>query len=294
MKVTFLSSKDYEDKNRNYGDCILIDTGTSLFIYDCGSIEHADRVLDYMNRAGYQKAAFILSHNDADHFDGLPRLIEMKKISGVYTLLLLKYKKELLSIIDDGRVTDDSLTKKISETYDNIYSLSEKVALYDAFEDKISCAGVSIVGPDKDYALNAVAKFLDNREGNTQDGESIYNAICFQVIVDFSDGNRLLLCGDSAVEPLESNLKKCNLIQLPHHGKCDSAVKIFDIKDKEHNNSIVYFVSDNTGNSNGGSDDLKSKCIGRAVRNTRNRDITYPEASPIGAYVKGKSLGFTR
>ena len=88
--------------------------------------EHAERVLDYMKKARYTQAEFILSHNDADHFDGLPYLIEAGVISRVYTLLLLKYKKELLKLIGDGRVTEDSLTRKIQEKYDNIYSLSGK------------------------------------------------------------------------------------------------------------------------------------------------------------------------
>ena len=96
MTVIFMSDKGYADKTANNGDCILVDTGSSLVIYDCGCQEHAERVLDYMKKARYTQAEFILSHNDADHFDGLPYLIEAGVISRVYTLLLLKYKKELL------------------------------------------------------------------------------------------------------------------------------------------------------------------------------------------------------
>ena len=91
MKVIFMSDKGYTDKTANHGDCILVDTGSKLVIYDCGCQEHAERVLAYMNKTGYTQAEFILSHNDADHFDGLPYLIEAGVISRVYTLLLLKY-----------------------------------------------------------------------------------------------------------------------------------------------------------------------------------------------------------
>ena len=126
MTVIFMSDKGYADKTANNGDCILVDTGSSLVIYDCGCQEHAERVLDYMKKARYTQAEFILSHNDADHFDGLPYLIEAGVISRVYTLLLLKYKKELLKLIGEGRVTEDSLTRKIQEKYDSIYSLSGK------------------------------------------------------------------------------------------------------------------------------------------------------------------------
>ena len=83
MKVIFMSDKGYDDKTANHGDCILVDTGSSLVIYDCGCGEHAEHVLAYMKKAGYTQAEFILSHNDADHFDGLPHLIE----AGVKSLL---------------------------------------------------------------------------------------------------------------------------------------------------------------------------------------------------------------
>ena len=192
MTVIFMSDKGYADKTANNGDCILVDTGSSLVIYDCGCQEHAERVLDYMKKARYTQAEFILSHNDADHFDGLPYLIEAGVISRVYTLLLLKYKKELLKLIGDGRVTEDSLTRKIQEKYDNIYSLSGKVDLVDALTLPTVCMGVKIVGPEKNAVLSAVAQFLDNREGDTIDGETIYNAICFQARITMDNGKYLL------------------------------------------------------------------------------------------------------
>lgn len=141
MKVIFMSDKGYDDKTANHGDCILVDTGSSLVIYDCGCVEHAEHVLTYMKKAGYTQAEFILSHNDADHFDGLPHLIEAGVISRVYTLLLLKCKKELLKLIGDGRVTKDSLTRKIQEKYDNIYSLKGTVELVDALTLPSVCYG---------------------------------------------------------------------------------------------------------------------------------------------------------
>ena len=138
MKVIFLSSQGYKDSGENKGDCILIDTNSELVIYDCGCEEHANRVIDYMDKHHYSKAKLVLSHNDADHFDGIPYLIEAGKISDVYTLLLLKYKDDLLEKINDKRITRDSLTRRISEIFANIYSLSGKVVLKDIFRDRKS------------------------------------------------------------------------------------------------------------------------------------------------------------
>lgn len=103
MKVVFLSSKEYDDVDKNNGDCIIVDNGLELVVFDCGCEEHADRVEEYMRNNGYDKTKVVLSHNDSDHFDGIPYMIDKNLVSGVYTMLLLKYKDEILDLVDDGR-----------------------------------------------------------------------------------------------------------------------------------------------------------------------------------------------
>ena len=49
MEVTFLSASGYTDPSKNNGDCILVDNGSELVIYDCGCEEHARRVVEYMD-----------------------------------------------------------------------------------------------------------------------------------------------------------------------------------------------------------------------------------------------------
>ena len=287
MNVIFLSSQGYKDSGENKGDCILIDTNSELVIYDCGCEEHANRVIDYMDKHHYSKAKLVLSHNDADHFDGIPYLIEAGKISDVYTLLLLKYKDDLLEKINDKRITRDSLTRRISEIFANIYSLSGKVVLKNIFSDTFICNGISIIGPDKEYALDAVAKRIDNRQGDTIDKETIVNAVSTQVKVIVGTKN-LLLCGDSSYEAIKNKLSDFSLIQLPHHGKKEQADRIFEQKGSV---GITYYVSDNTGNSNGGSDDLPVQ--GYNIKNTLKGDQECSSNSvglinaPVHSYYRG-------
>lgn len=287
MNVIFLSSQGYKDSGENKGDCILIDTNSELVIYDCGCEEHANRVIDYMDKHHYSKAKLVLSHNDSDHFDGIPHLIEAGKISDVYTLLLLKYKDDLLEKINDKRITRDSLTRRISEIFANIYSLSGKVVLKNIFSDTFICNGISIIGPDKKYALDAVAKRIDNRQGDTIDKETIVNAVSTQVKVIVGTKN-LLLCGDSSYEAIKNKLSDFSLIQLPHHGKKEQADRIFEQKGSV---GITYYVSDNTGNSNGGSDDLPVQ--GYNIKNTLKGDQECSSNSvglinaPVHSYYRG-------
>ena len=271
MKSIFLSAKNYKDPSKNNGDCILVDNSSELVVYDCGCEEHAQRVLDYMRLHGYRQAKVVLSHNDSDHFDGIPYLIERGAVSAVYTLLLLKYKDELLERIDDGRLTRDSIARRIEEVYANIYSLGGSVTLKDMFEDTNVASGIKIFGPDKEYALDAVAKRIDNRESDNIDKETIVNAVSAQLSV-VSGGKKQLLTGDSSFAAIEDAVKTHNAIQLPHHGKLNQAEDIFAVKD----NSTIYYVSDNTGTSNGGSDDLRRMHPrGHVIYNTQDGDQEY-------------------
>lgn len=256
MKATFLSAKDYSDPSKNNGDCILVDNGIELVVYDCGCEEHAKRVIEYMQKHMYQKAKVVLSHNDADHFDGIPYLIDNGAVSAVYTLLLLKYKNDLLAKVNDGRMTRESIARRIEEIYDNIYSLGERIDLRDALADTNVAAGITIPGPDREYALDAVAKRIDGRESDDIDKETIVNAVSIQLSVAYGV-KTLLLTGDSSFAAIEDSVRSHNAIQLPHHGKLSQAEDIFAAKAKD--NSVLYYVSDNTGDSNGGSDDLRQK-----------------------------------
>jgi hypothetical protein len=265
-----LGTKPYNDKTRNYGDCIVFIDNNTAVIYDCGSVEHAERVIQLLNQYDIEKAVLILSHNDDDHFAGIHYLINAGIVDKLFTILLLKYKDDILDAIDDKRHTRDSIAKLIKEMYDNVASLSEKVALRDVYENEDELpSAVHFVGPDYDYMIKAVAKGLDGRQGDIVDKETITNAASVQIQLDFG-GKHMLLTGDCApmAIPKDFDLSSMDFIQLPHHGKPSLADDIFDRVGQ--NNRIIYFISDNTGNSNGGSDDLNTK--GRNVKNTKRGD----------------------
>lgn len=265
-EILVLSSKNYpENETINYGDCILIHTDTDLVIYDCGHERHATEVLAYMERHNIKSAKIILSHNDVDHFDGIPTLLDSGKITAIRTTLLLKYKDDILERIDDRRRTRESVSKAIKDLYSNIAELSGE-PLEDIYKNpREICPGVSVIGPDYDYMIDTVAKRLDGREGNTVDGETAVNATSIQVAVQIGD-KKVLLCGDCSFAAIEQKVRNYQCVQLPHHGKVKQAEAIWEKKWDQ--STAFYVVSDNTGSSKGGSDKLKT--TGHRVYNTKN------------------------
>lgn len=295
MFIKILSSKNYKETNRNHGDCIIIDTDNKLVIYDCGSEDHAKQVEIYMKNHGYNKATFILSHNDTDHINGLYYLMEQNKIDKIVTTLLLKYKTQILNILDDRRRNRDSVGKRITELYDNIAKLSghKLVDIYQLEKDSLP-PELTFIGPALDDMLEAVAKNINNQEGDTIAGETIYNATSLQIAVKIGT-KKMLLCGDASYDMIKGNLNSYDYIQLPHHGKVAHAEKIFQ-ECGPNDTCISYIVSDNTGNSKGGSNNLSLVAKGHRVLNTQNGDITIDEptqtnykglaTTPIGFYGK--------
>lgn len=287
MKIRVLSSKNYKNNDKNYGDCVIIDTGLKAIIYDCGSEEHAVEAERYLDKNGYKKAHIILSHNDSDHFDGIPYLIEKDRVSSITTLLLLKHIDDILKELDDGRRNTNSLKEQIKERFDNVAKLSGN-NLNDSLDENLQLDPcVNFVGPNYDYMLEAVAKALDNSESDTLDLETIENAISVQV--ELIVGNhKVLLTGDASFAAIEDKVTEYDAIQLPHHGKLAQAEKIFEANEKKSN--ILYLVSDNTGNSNGGSDELMKieNCAGKRIKNTQsgeiNLDLNSFEISRKGCY----------
>lgn len=276
MKIKVLSSQQCEDKNGNNGDCFIVDNGQELIIYDCGCGDYANYVMEYMKENGYEKVKIVLSHNDDDHFKGIPVLIEKGKVSEVTTVLLLKYVDELLDKIDDKRKNRESIKRQIMDIYDNIKELSGN-NLQDAFIHTDISSGIEISGPGKDYILDAAAKGLDTTEGDTIDGETITNATSIHLKVKLGS-KYLLLTGDSSFESImKENLDDFEIIQLAHHGKKEIAEKVFE--ELEDVQEETYIISDNTGNSKGGSDKLDT--TGYKVLNTRdNGMISLDENAP--------------
>jgi len=274
MQIQTLSSKNYENKDTNYGDCVIIDNEQGeILVYDCGHDEHSKRVLQYVKDKNISKANIVLSHNDDDHYLGIKKLLENPIFNKIYTPLLLKYKDEILEELDDGRRNRDSVGESIKEKYDNIADLAEYshklVDIYQENSDEFTelpLSGVKIIGPSKDFMISTAAKYINEAESDQVAGESCTNATCVQVSIT-NGTNKVFLTGDSCFDAIEESIKEHNFIQLPHHGKEEQGKKIFEVKDNRGEFKTVYFVSDNTGNSNGGSDNLDTK--GHIVKNTK-------------------------
>lgn len=211
----------------------------------------------------------VVSHNDSDHTSGVCELLNWlvkqdKYTVEVYTHQYLKHVDTIFDKIDDGRRNRESLKKALLDEFDNIKSIIETAAScnFSCVEAlKVTLVGsCTIVGPTVQEFTDVAAKAVDNREsgkiGEGKAEESVMNAASVQLKCTFSNGKKILLCGDASPDYLK-DLDDYEFIQLPHHGQENDAKAIFE-KLGGIAYAKSYLISDNTGSAerSGGSDNL--------------------------------------
>lgn len=289
MKLKALSHYN-GDMDTRFGDCILLYNSTSLVIYDCGHVQHADEVENFLcKNALISNVYIVISHNDSDHTDGVNRLMEYLHNNRydvtVYSSLYLKSARKILDLLDDGRRTLPATKQHILETFDNIKDIVEKAQAYGFLVENATIGtkvlSGSIVGPTEDEFAAVVTQAIEDDKVTKIDGETVMNAASVQLKYKLDNAETVLLCGDASPAYLH-HLDNYDLIQLPHHGKLDNAIEIFDaLRDSYSKN---YLISDNTGSgaTSGGSEKLveymKNEHYSPAL-NTKNGVVSIPKSA---------------
>jgi metal-dependent hydrolase (beta-lactamase superfamily II) len=282
------------DMNTRFGDSILLYDSTSLIVYDCGHMKHAEEVEAFLqSNSLISQVHIVVSHNDSDHTDGVCGLLDWlhgknKYTVSVYSHQYLKHVDTILDKIDDGRRNRDSLKQSLLAEFDNIKTIIESAQAF-GFPAVEALSGISVVnctiaGPTIDEFTDVAAKAVDSRVGNNigegHAEETVMNAASVQLKCKLDNAETILLCGDASPAYLH-NLDSYDIIQLPHHGQLDDAQAIFEKQKDPYDKK--YFISDNTGSgaTSGGSDKLvqymKDEYYDPAL-NTKNGVIFIPKS----------------
>lgn len=263
MKLEALSHYD-GDTDTRFGDCILLYDSTSLVVYDCGHMKHAEAITALLqSNLSISQVYIVVSHNDIDHTNGvidlLGYLYDKEYTVNVYSSLYLKSAQKVLELLNDGRRTLPATKQRILDTFDKIKTIVEKAQEYEfTIKDatiNTAVSSCSIVGPTEDEFVVVVAQAIEDNAVTQIEGETVMNAASVQLKCKIDTAQTILLCGDASPSYLH-NLDSYDIIQLPHHGKLDNAQEIFEKLNDSYNKT--YLVSDNTGSgaTSGGSDKL--------------------------------------
>ena len=264
MQLICPSFKEYDNETSNFGDCFILWDNISLVVFDCGSEEHAKYVLNFMDKHNISTIeCIILSHDDSDHVNGVCYLLEHTTVNKLCYHLLLKHAQDITDKIHEmspqSTITKETVKDRIVDIYGNLYevgSSNHNIELLDAATTPEITDKIKVVGPEYDKLIEIVATQVDGYQGETIDSETTRNALSVQVSIE--DTQKIFLCGDASFISVENYLQDntFDYIQAAHHGKIDFAEQVYELKEDE---DFVFLISDNTGNTNGGSDKLEKE-----------------------------------
>lgn len=167
------------------GDCTLIKLGNKNYLIDSGAAYYTNRVIKYLNSNNVNKIeGIILTHYHDDHYDGIYNIAKSTKAHKVY---LPDYENNIK------------------------YSIADKLLKMGVSVEYIG-KGWSV----KHYGVNLKAVGPIYKDGSVENNNSI-------VLQGKIGGLNYLFAGDC--EKREENdmittkqLKKCDVLKVPHHG----------------------------------------------------------------------------
>lgn len=175
-------------------DCILIKAWNKNYIIDTGAAYYFDRILKYLESNSVDKVdTVILTHYHDDHYGGLLRLVQSKKVKNV---LIPNHYNEIKIDLYKGLAQSGVKIKNIDESW----------------KLKKGKVKLEVIGPLKEDSI------IENNNSVVIQGEI--------------DGIKYLFAADCEKNEEEDMLKKgtiekCDILKVPHHSLDTSSTESF-------------------------------------------------------------------
>lgn len=140
-------------------------------VVDGGFEAHGDALVAHMNQYYFndelnikditEKSVdfIVITHPDQDHTIGIKKVLENFSVKKIYMNRPWKYVDDLFDKINDGRITKESLARRLREKYKTIADIEDmakekNIPIYEAFEGTHIEDELLILSPEKQYYLS--------------------------------------------------------------------------------------------------------------------------------------------
>lgn len=139
----------------------VFDGGTSEL---GGALKRHMETYYYDNSSGKTTVDFVIcSHPHEDHASGLKEILENLDVKALYMNRPWNHIDELFNRVSDGRITKNSLARRLKEDYHYIADLEDianekNIPIYDAFEGDTIGGKLTVLSPSKEFYLDLIAE----------------------------------------------------------------------------------------------------------------------------------------
>ncbi len=139
-------------------------------VFDGGFEAHGKKMVEHMNQYYFNSSKFqtgrvskvinflFVSHPDQDHSIGIKAVLENFTVEKIYMNRPWLYIEELWEKVKDGRITKESLYRRLREKYKTIaeiedIALEKNITIYEAFQGEEIEGKLLIASPSKKFYL---------------------------------------------------------------------------------------------------------------------------------------------
>lgn len=144
-------------------------------VFDGGFEAHGKKMVEHMNQYYFNSSKFqtgrvskvinfiFVSHPDQDHTIGIKTILENFTVEKIYMNRPWLYIEELWEKVNDGRITKDSLYRRLREKYKTIaeiedIALGKAIPIYEAFQGEEIEGSLLIASPSKQFYLTLIVE----------------------------------------------------------------------------------------------------------------------------------------
>ncbi len=139
-------------------------------VYDGGTKGYGEELQNILNQYYFdsnedtKELDFVIcSHSDQDHASGLKGILENYDVKALYMNRPWLYVTDVFDRVNDGRITEDSLARRLRESYKYIAELEDiakekNIPIYEAFQGNIICDKLTVLSPTKELYLELMVE----------------------------------------------------------------------------------------------------------------------------------------
>lgn len=138
-------------------------------VYDGGLKVYGEALREHMERYYWDSTEekvidfVICSHSDQDHTSGVKEILENFTVKALYMNRPWLYVNDVFDKVNDGRITPESLVRRLKEKYPYISDLEDiatkkSIPIYETFQGKSINNRLTVLSPAKEFYLELLVE----------------------------------------------------------------------------------------------------------------------------------------